>query len=166
MWSWGENPELAIHNTSIAFISILRCSLNCFEKLSPKIPLKISSVCTDCLPGIPLSYRWRLYHTIPKLGKFGEETYDENEMTDLESKATTGINKANIALKENVLTLGERYLLRISAWKPGGNEGESYILLIFISPNKELWSNWNSLHSVAASFLSLLGGICICLKIC
>ena len=71
-----------------------------------------------------MSYRWRLYHTIPKLDKFGQESYDEIEMKDLESKATTGYNKANIALKENVLTLGERYLLRISAWKRGGNEGE------------------------------------------
>ena len=95
--------------------------MNCLEKLNPAERLILESVCTDCSTDAVLTYKWSLL-SFTSLAK-------ETEIAGFSSMTTTGIDKANIAVKGNILEAGKDYSLKISAWKPGGEKG-----LFFITP--------------------------------
>ena len=44
------------------------------------------------------------------------------EDTNLELKTSTSVTNGNIALNRNTLSIGQQYILRLSAWKDGGSE--------------------------------------------
>ena len=89
--------------------------MNCLEKLNPAERLVLESVCTDCSADTVLTYKWSLL-SFTSLAT-------ETEIADFSGMTTTGIDKANIAVKGNILKAGKDYSLKISAWKPGGEKG-------------------------------------------
>lgn len=93
--------------------------MNCFEKLNPEEPLKIQSKCLNCNSITRVFYKWRLYKQEEGLP---EDGLPGVEIQDLQEKTSTPDTNPNIALKSNVLQPGGNYMLRLKAWKDGGNE--------------------------------------------
>ncbi|XP_065682979.1 polycystin family receptor for egg jelly isoform X2 [Hydra vulgaris] len=98
------------------------CSYNCYEKTIPSEPLRVQSVCANCRNALHVLYTWRLYEIIDKVNKRGRLVSEEIEITDLALKTTTPINNPNIALKPNVMKLGNKYVLRVAACRADADD--------------------------------------------
>lgn len=99
----------------------IQCSFNCYEKLSPTDPLKIQSLCSNCNSTTAVFYRWRMYLLNESTDANGARFDEEIEIKDLESKTTTSLTNANIALKGNVLEFSSNYILRVMARMMGSD---------------------------------------------
>eukprot|EP00794_Sanderia_malayensis_P014077 gene14077-15546_t len=94
----------------------IKCKMNCLDKLNSAERLILQSVCTDCTDSTKLSYMWSLYEIT--------SSNIEGKVADFVSNTTTGINQANVVVRENALQLGKDYSLKISAWKSPENTAD------------------------------------------
>ena len=91
---------------------LCRCIVNCKETVNPSERLLLESKCSNCQSNIRIHYQWSVY--------ICNTTTDTcQELPNFETKTSTGLRGANIAIMENVLEIGATYRVRCSAWKSG-----------------------------------------------
>ena len=89
-----------------------RCIINCKEAINPSERLLLESKCSNCQSDGTLHYQWSVYIC-------NTTTHSCEELPDFETKTSTGLRGANIAMMENVLEIGATYRIRCSAWRSG-----------------------------------------------
>ena len=133
MWKEVKNVSVRVNRrkqakTTEVLMSLISCVLNCEEMVNPSKRLLLESKCLNCEVGTRIQYQWSVYICNKTL-------LSCQMLPNFRIKTSTGLQSANLAIKENALEIGAIYRVRCAAWKLGSpNAGYVEYLLTVNSP--------------------------------